>query len=338
MVLLGLGKEMKGCLRKITDAFMIGCAPRRCIVLCCVLLIVPLQAYGFDSLDRVRQTGVLRHLGVPYAHFVTGSGDGLDVEMIRLFADYLGVKYEYVPSTWEDVLKESCPLGRDKKSDEFVHRFVWEQKGDLLANGLTILEPRKEKLLFSTPIFPSDVWLIARADSAMEPIVPSKDRGLDIQRTIQKLEGHTVLALKGGCLDPSLNRIEGTGALIQLVDSGTNLNDLVPLILRGEAESTLLDVPDALIEIQKWPGKIKIIGPLSYGQVMGVAFPKSSKRLRDEFNSFFLASVKKGVYQGLVKKYYPSIFTYYPDFFRELEERAYQPAFLMSLLITNSTK
>ena len=34
-----------------------------------------------DDLREIRERGVLRHLGVPYANFVTGSGDGLDVEI-----------------------------------------------------------------------------------------------------------------------------------------------------------------------------------------------------------------------------------------------------------------
>lgn len=52
------------------------------------------------ELSEIRQRGVLRHLGIPYANFITGSGDGLDEDIIKLFATHLGVKYEYVPTTW----------------------------------------------------------------------------------------------------------------------------------------------------------------------------------------------------------------------------------------------
>ena len=57
-----------------------------------------------DDLQDIRARGVLRHLGVPYANFVTGSGDGMDVEIVQLFARHLGVRYEFVPSTWDDVI------------------------------------------------------------------------------------------------------------------------------------------------------------------------------------------------------------------------------------------
>ena len=56
-----------------------------------------------DQAD-VQQRGVLRHLGVPYANFVTGAGDGMDVELMKGFAGYLGVRYEYVPTSWKDVI------------------------------------------------------------------------------------------------------------------------------------------------------------------------------------------------------------------------------------------
>ncbi len=56
------------------------------------------QAFGGD-LEDVLEAGKLRHLGIPYANFVSNQGDGLDVEVMKLFANYLGVKYEFVEST-----------------------------------------------------------------------------------------------------------------------------------------------------------------------------------------------------------------------------------------------
>jgi hypothetical protein len=43
------------------------------------------------DLPEIKARGVLRHVGVPYANFVTGTGDGLDVELVTLFAQDLGV-------------------------------------------------------------------------------------------------------------------------------------------------------------------------------------------------------------------------------------------------------
>ena len=57
-----------------------------------------------QDLAEIKARGVLRHLGVPYANFVTGSGDGLDVEIVQLFARHIGVRYEYVKTDWPNVI------------------------------------------------------------------------------------------------------------------------------------------------------------------------------------------------------------------------------------------
>ena len=77
----------------------------------------------------------------------------------------------------------------------------------------------------------------------------------------------------------------------------------------------ILDVPDALVALNKWPRKIKIIGPVSGPQLMAVAFPREQTRLRDSFNAFFMECWKNGTYFQMVRKYYPAVFSYYPAFF-----------------------
>jgi hypothetical protein len=67
-------------------------------------LLLAVRAVRAADLEEVRTSGVLRHLGVPYANFVTGAGDGMDVELIQAFAKSLGVRYEYVETDWGTVL------------------------------------------------------------------------------------------------------------------------------------------------------------------------------------------------------------------------------------------
>ena len=44
------------------------------------------------DLAEIKARGELRHLGIHYANFVTGTGDGFDVELVQGFARHLGVK------------------------------------------------------------------------------------------------------------------------------------------------------------------------------------------------------------------------------------------------------
>ena len=272
------------------------------------------STYGSD-LSKIKERGVLRHLGVPYANFVTGSGDGLDVELAQLFARYLDVEYKYVKTGWKDVIGDLSGKIVKPQGQNIAIISNCPVKGDIIANGLTILSWRKKIVIYSTPIFPTQVWLLTCATSPIKPIKPSSDTNKDIDAVKALLKGHSVLGVANTCLDPSLYGLEKVGATISLFHG--NLNELAPAIINREAETTLLDVPDALIALGKWPGRIKVIGPISKMQEMGYAFANTSPLLRDCFNRFFKECKKDGTYMRLVKKYYPAILKYYPDFFEQ---------------------
>jgi ABC-type amino acid transport substrate-binding protein len=267
------------------------------------------------DLEEIKQRGVLRHLGIPYANFVTGSGDGLDIELIQLFAQHLGVKWEFVQTTWEDGISDLTGKKLEVVGNDVRIVGDVDVKGDIMANGLTMLSWREKIVDFSMPTFPTQIWLLTTADFPARPIEPSSKIKQDILAVKSLLERHEIGEVMGKantCVDPRLYELESTGAKIKLVN--LNLAELVPALINGESESTLLDVPDALIALQKWIGQVKIIGPVSDIQMMGCAFSKDSPELRDAFNTFFQECKRNGTYQKLVKKYYPSLSDYFPTF------------------------
>jgi len=266
-----------------------------------------------DDLPEIRKRGVLRHLGVPYANFVTGSGDGLDVDLIKQFAKHLGVRYVYVRTSWSDVIGDLTGENVKAKGDDVERVGKTPVKGDLIANGMTILPWRQKMVAFSKPTFATQVWLVARADSTLQPIKPTRKISEDIAAVKKLLRGRHVLGKTATCLDPKLYALEKTGARITLFE-GT-LNELAPAILKREAEATILDVPDALIALQKWPGQLKIIGPICARQTMGVGFARNAPKLREAFDEFLASRRKDGSYRRLVAKYYPGFFARYPKFF-----------------------
>jgi ABC-type amino acid transport substrate-binding protein len=278
-----------------------------------LFLMMAASAATARDLQDVKREGVLRHLGVPYANFVTGSGDGMDVELIRLFASSLKIRYEYVKTDFDNVFgdltgKKVVPSGSDVRIDGDV-----AIRGDVAASGLTVIPWRQKVVDFSLPSFPNQVWLVARADSPIKPIKPSGKLRKDIQAVKDLLRNHTVIGKTGTCLDPALYDLKATGASIRLFSG--SLNDIAPAILNGEAELTLLDVPDALVALQKWSGKIKVIGPISEKQEMAVAFAKDAPKLREAFDAFLLKCRQDGTYTRLIRKYYPFAPLYFPEFF-----------------------
>ena len=266
------------------------------------------------DLPQVLKGGVLRHLGIPYANFVTGAGDGMDVALMQLFASHLGVRYEYVKTDWGTVVQDLVGKKVQAKGDEVVVSDDVPVKGDLIANGFTVLPWRQKVVSFSTPTFPSQIWLVARVDSKLKPIKPSGNIDKDIEHTKALMRNRDVMALKKTCLDPDLYNLQATKA--NVIHFNGNLNELAPAIIGGKAEMTILDVPDALVALEKWPGKIKILGPVSHKQEMAVAFPKSSPQLRDAFNTFMKQAQKDGSYGRIVKAYYPTAPAFFPEFFK----------------------
>lgn len=269
------------------------------------------------ELDAVKKNGTLRHVGIPYANFVSGTDDGMEVELTKLFAKSLGVKYEFIRSDWgvivQDLIGKKIKVAAGK-AETGENEPV---KGDIIANGFTIIPWRQQVVEFATPTFPNQIWLIARADSTVKPIKPTKNITKNIELTKALMKGKTVLSMEKTCLDPALYKLSETGA--KVVCRTGNLNEMAPAVLNKEGDFTILDVPDALVALDKWKGKLKIIGPVSDKQVMAAAFTKDSPKLLEAYNVFIKKSQHDGTYLKLIKKYYPTATRYFPDFFKGMK-------------------
>lgn len=237
------------------------------------------------DLAEIQARGEIRHLGIPYANFVTGAGDGFDVELIQGFAKRIGVRYRLVPTDFYYAIRDLLGKNVVRRGDDASLEGNFPVKGDLIAAGFTVLPWREKVLLFSAPTFPSQVLLVARADSPVKPIAGSDEIAKDIAETKSLIGKKSLLVMEKTCLDPANYGLQGQGIDLRAYARSSNLNDMVPALINGEAEFTLLDVPDALLDLQKWAGKIKVIGPVSEEQRLAAAFPKSSPRLRDAFDA-----------------------------------------------------
>ncbi len=285
----------------------------RTISLFAILLLVSSPAQA--DLKEMQARGELRHLGIKYANFVTGAEDGLDVEIVKGFARHLGLRYQLVYTDFDNVLKDLLGKQVARKEGEVNLEGNFPVKGDMISTGFTVLPWRQKVVDFSAPIFPTQVWLIARAESSIAPIKGSRDLAKDIGETKNLISGNSLLVMEKTCLDPGLYGLKDKGLDLRRYTKNTNLNEMVPALLNKDAELSLLDVADALIDLQKWTGKIKVIGPISDVQEMAAAFPKDSPELRQAFDDYLKKIRQDGTYDALVSKYYPGIKNYFPDFF-----------------------
>lgn len=284
------------------------------IALFCLWTWIGIAAYAAD-LAEIQARGELRHLGIRYANFVTGTGDGLDVELTGGFARYLGVEYRLIYSDFYSIIRDL--LGKDVTRVGDVVRLEGDYpiRGDMIAAGFTILPWRKQVMLFSAPTFPSQVVLIARASSPIQPIAGSADLASDIAETKAKIRGHSLLVMEKTCLDPANYGLAGQGIELRAYTQSTNINEMVPALLQLGADLSLLDVPDLLLDMQKWAGRFKVIGPVSQEQALAAAFPKDAAQLRDAYNTYLRHIQRDGDYDRLIDKYYPGIRRHFPRFF-----------------------
>ncbi len=280
-----------------------------------VFFMLGLTASWAADLQEIKVKGELRHLGIRYANFVTGSGDGFDVEVVQGFAKHIGVKYTLVYTDFYNVIRDL--LGKDvvRKGTEVTLEGDHPVKGDIIATGFTVLPWREAVLLYSKPTFPSQVLLLARADSSFTPIKGSKDLAQDIVETKAMIGKNSLLVMERTCLDPNNYGLKGTGIDLRAYTKNTNLNEMVPALINKEAELTLLDVPDVILDLKKWAGQVKVIGPVSQHQELAAAFPKDAPELRNAFNEYLEKIKADGSYDKLVDKYYPGIRRYFPEFF-----------------------
>lgn len=285
----------------------------RALVLCLSALVS--FAVGAADLKDIKARGELRHLGIRYANFVTGNGDGFDVDIVRGFAQHLGVRYQLVYSDFYSVIRDL--LGKDvvRKGAQVSLTGDFPVKGDMIATGFTMLPWREKVLIYSAPTFPSQVLLVARADSSLQPIRGSADLAKDITETKSLIGKRSLLGMEKTCIDPANYGLKDKGLDLRAYTKSSNLNEIVPALLNGESDLTLLDVPDAILDLRKWAGKIKVLGPISEEQKLAAAFPKESLELRDAFDAYLLKIKADGTYDKLVDKYYPGIRSYFPDSF-----------------------
>lgn len=267
------------------------------------------------DLKEIQARGEIRHIGIRYANFVTGDGDGFDVELVQGFAKHIGVKYHLVYSDFYNVIRDL--LGKDvvRKGNEVSLTGDFPIKGDIIATGFTILPWRQAVLLYSEPTFPSQVLLVARADSPLTPIKGSTNLSSDINETKAMIGKQSLLGMERTCIDPANYGLKGKGLDLRAYTKSSNLNEIVPALLNKEAELTLLDVPDAILDLRKWAGKIKVLGPISEEQQLAAAFPKSSPQLKEAFDEYLRKIRADGTYDKLVDRYYPGIRPYFPGFF-----------------------
>lgn len=209
---------------------------------------------GLES-DFVRpRLEVLRQRGIPLSELRDADGyEGSDVELVRGFADFLGVELEILPitTTYADVIAA-----------------VAGGRGDLAASSLTVTEEREKIVDFSDAL--DSVWAVV-ATRLDHPML-----------SLDQLSGRKVRGSHGSSQVEIFRRLGPRDAEVVL---GDYTLDNYLAVTEGDVDFMLMDSAAELgaPASEVYP-EVKVMIRLSETKY-GVAFPEGSD-LRARFNDY----------------------------------------------------
>ena len=200
------------------------------------LAAAPSVAQPVSRLDEILQRGVVRvgmtgdYLPFSALDKATGKFSGFDVDMAEQLGKALGVRVDYVRTSWPQLM-------RDFEADQF----------DIVMGGVSVTLDRQKKGLFSTPILREGKTPIARcADTAKYQSIDDIDRA-----------GTRVIVNTGGT-NERFARAHVKHAEIQLYDDNVTIFDE---IANGHADLMITDASETRYQQRLHPGVLCAVHP-----------------------------------------------------------------------------
>ena len=209
---------------------------------------------------------------VPYAPFEFGDPPyiGFDVDLVGEIAKNLGLNSVFQPAPFSSLLRQTA-----------------RGKFDLAAAAITITPRRERTVAFSTPYLAANQALVVKPGSSIKSLKGLKGKVVGVQR------GSIGADVAKQRIDAKRVRVFAT------IDAAFSA------VLAGDIDATIADFPVAAYAGTTRP-ELEVVQKLSTGEQYGLAFPKSSKRLRGLVNQQLEAMAKDGSYSAIYKKWFKS--------------------------------
>jgi membrane-bound lytic murein transglycosylase F len=230
-------------------------------------------------LDRIKHNGTLRVLTRidPTTYYQGPDGPtGLEYDLVILFAEYLGVKTEFItPNNFAEILK-LISLGR----------------ADIAAAGLTTTHARQLRMLFSPAYHQITEQIIYRS-------------GTRRPRTTDDLAKGILEVVNGTSHVETLSRLQKqTSALEWQVNDLLDTNSLLYLVNQGLIDFTVADSNQITLMRRFFP-KLNVAFDISEPQQLAWALPRSNDTsLYDEVVKFFQHIKNNNTLAQLIDRHY----------------------------------
>ena len=237
------------------------------------------SAAAGETLARIRESGVLRvgtagdYQPMSYLDPETGTYVGFDAELAENLAEALGVRTEYVKTSWPTLMEDTLA-----------------GKFDLAVCGITITDARKEQALMSIGYLGNGKTVLCRAEDA------------DKYTSLEAINRPEVRVMENpGGLNEKFARENLPQANLIIHD----VNQEIPgRVAAGEADVMITEIMEAGFYVGQDSRLAAplIDAPFTHGE-LGVLMPKGSEDLLTFVNDFLTKEKENGRLDELAEKY-----------------------------------
>lgn len=189
---------------------------------------------------------------------------GFDIDLARAVAEHLGVELELQPIDWST---------KEMELDSGNIDVIW--------NGYTITDERKERVLMSDPYMENDQVIVVLADSDIKSLDDLKDKTVAVQ------EGSSAQSL---IQDEKPELLATFKDFVGFKDYVTALMDLDS----GQVDALAVDLVVADYYLSKKPGQYVILEESLAPEQYGIGFRKNDQAFYDEVQKAFNAMKQDG--------------------------------------------
>lgn len=263
-----------------TGAFHV--VPRGCsVALLVAFLLIPLLSCSFfekNRLEAVKAAGELMVLTrtSPTTYFETPEGPaGLEYDLVRSFADYLGVKPRFVVA--------------DRFGD-ILPRFL-KGEADMAAAGITVTEARAKLVQFGPPYQETRQQVVYRL-------------GTQRPASVQELIGRQIEVQSGTSYVERLNELRREYPDLKWTEVDKETEELLLTVWEGLLEISIADSNIVAIMRQYFPD-LQVAFSFQKPDLLAWAFPPGQDQsLHDAAVKFIQKSRASGELAQLIERYY----------------------------------
>lgn len=220
------------------------------------------------SLALIRKNSVLKVGVAVNAPWVfrdsNGQWSGLEIDLLRQFAQDMGWKLDLVPATWQSAIK-----------DLLAHRF------DILASGLSITPQRALSLKFSHPY----------GDYALGLVVNKQAIGTDDATKLQSGSSHRIGVLSGTVTAATTKDYFGQSKIVEIQDETQAIKD----VRDGKLDGLMAEEPVPTALEKTYPNQLRKLDVQTYGRTAhGFAVRRNDGDLLDVINAWLIYQQASG--------------------------------------------